>query len=447
MLRHSLCRGRSEPGRRPSGFTLVELLVVIAIIGILIALLLPAVQAAREAARRSQCNNNLKQIGLGLQHYADTNKSFPYDALWGMNQNNPLLGTTVPTQLTFHYPWSVMILPFMEQVPLYNAINKRGPIFNQSPQYPTVAILPTVVQAQNPPPFFGYIQGQQVPPYRCPSDGTFNGPTDIPTPASGTTFGPAMWINYAGSVGVGFYPAIANPGVIGESKFTGPFGTKGFFSFNEPTNFGSIKDGTSNTIAVAEVTACSVAAPVATGTQSYNTAPAQDLAIGVTGTGQPIPQIWSIPGGTTAWQPPPLAQGGLGKQRSNLYSTPTGAGAYVPMIFRAAMVALTESITGSGPCSITSPTMYTGALGGACGAGGFEYGGAIGTQSIYGVAPLYNGIFSPNSNWPGPDSNHPGVILAVFGDGHTNAIQNSVTFAVWASLNTRQGGEPVTGEF
>lgn len=96
------------------GFTLVELLVVIAIIGILVALLLPAIQAAREAARRTQCNNNLKNIGLGLQNYHDTYKTFPMGAM-----HSGIRGTST----TYIGPsWQFGILPFMEQRNIYDKI-------------------------------------------------------------------------------------------------------------------------------------------------------------------------------------------------------------------------------------------------------------------------------------------------------------------------------------
>jgi len=90
-------------------FTLVELLVVIAIIGILIALLLPAVQAAREAARRSQCTNNLKQYGVALHNYIDTHKVFPISSDWGPND----------TQLG----WQPRILPFSEARQIWDQLN------------------------------------------------------------------------------------------------------------------------------------------------------------------------------------------------------------------------------------------------------------------------------------------------------------------------------------
>src|SRR5215208_4704520 len=88
------------------GFTLIELLVVIAIIGVLIALLLPAVQMAREAARRTQCVNNLKQIGLALHNYADGFNALPPSSVTGYN------GTAF-----FWQGWSVQsrLMPYLEQ--------------------------------------------------------------------------------------------------------------------------------------------------------------------------------------------------------------------------------------------------------------------------------------------------------------------------------------------
>ncbi|QDV38421.1 DUF1559 domain-containing protein [Tautonia plasticadhaerens] len=104
---------------RRSGFTLIELLVVIAIIGVLIALLLPAVQSAREAARRAQCTNNLKQIGIALHNYHDQLGSFPPGAIADESRGSIWSGTSQMNVLA----WRALILPQMEGGNVYNALN------------------------------------------------------------------------------------------------------------------------------------------------------------------------------------------------------------------------------------------------------------------------------------------------------------------------------------
>jgi prepilin-type N-terminal cleavage/methylation domain-containing protein/prepilin-type processing-associated H-X9-DG protein len=146
-------------------FTLIELLVVIAIIGVLIALLLPAVQAAREAARRSQCVNNLKQMALAIHNYASANNDAlpPHyvDDPWIPSQQNAIL-------LNQSQSLQARILPYMEQIVIYNSINWDIP----SRWGPTVPVPPDV--DSNTGGIWGVIQmtalTNQIKSFLCPSD-------------------------------------------------------------------------------------------------------------------------------------------------------------------------------------------------------------------------------------------------------------------------------------
>ena len=123
-----------------SGFTLVELLVVIAIIGVLVALLLPAVQAAREAARRSSCSNNLKQLGLALQNYHDTHNVLPLGTL-NANVTSEFSGLRMT--------WALPLFPFMEQGNVHSQYDFSQPYYSaincDSATKPTAAQIPTML--------------------------------------------------------------------------------------------------------------------------------------------------------------------------------------------------------------------------------------------------------------------------------------------------------------
>jgi prepilin-type N-terminal cleavage/methylation domain-containing protein len=202
------------------GFTLVELLVVIAIIGILVALLLPAVQAAREAARRMSCSNNFRQIGLALHNYHDAYESFPPLAVWGHQ---------IPGQQyegAYHHTWIVMILPYIEQTALYNNTNKNLRIWGQQ----TVS--------------------QVLPVFMCPSDGEDVKPSQTHgifrtnySLSEGYHWWTGAFIDENWWRGAGYVV----PGPVADYS--------GIATISKTNTFANVRDGLSNTIFGAETTA------------------------------------------------------------------------------------------------------------------------------------------------------------------------------------------------
>ncbi|MBW8884620.1 MAG: DUF1559 domain-containing protein [Planctomycetia bacterium] len=209
-----------KPFRAKLGFTLVELLVVIAIIGVLVALLLPAVQTAREAARRAQCSNNLKQVGLAMTQYADTYKgAFPvgeYNWGWGT--------------------WLVGLMPYIEQKALFDQYKGFGGI--------TVADVNVVYSATANLP----VTRTQIQAYTCPSDST--------TASLGSRSG-ITYHNYVANHGSTTLQRQATFGTMlnGQpNKFKGaPFIYVGSATSNpQVVRFADVFDGLSNTLAFSE---------------------------------------------------------------------------------------------------------------------------------------------------------------------------------------------------
>lgn len=160
---------RSSLAKR--AFTLVELLVVIAIIGVMVGLLLPAVQAAREAARRMSCGNNMKQLGLALHNYHDTFGTMGWNSDSGdtaADANN--VAMRHPVNRWMQFSWVVYALPFMEQQPMYDAINFNTATSMSHPTNTLLAETP-ISTVMCPSAAHERVNGGQVQGYRHPGGG------------------------------------------------------------------------------------------------------------------------------------------------------------------------------------------------------------------------------------------------------------------------------------
>ncbi|MDR0869984.1 MAG: DUF1559 domain-containing protein [Planctomycetaceae bacterium] len=219
------------------GFTLVELLVVIAIIGVLIALLLPAVQAAREAARRMQCSNNLKQIGLALHNYHDTMGSFPAGSQSaGVRRNDGTIPVATSGDPYVGGEWRfsvrVIILPFIEGQAAWDGIKSLDRQFSFS-------LLPWSAETQQ------FLVGP-FPAFRCPSDGEAQLQSNYITNNGSRT----CRYSYRYSLGDGMWNCTESP----DAPYPGNprTGSRGMFSHMHFKGIEYASDGTSNTVGFSE---------------------------------------------------------------------------------------------------------------------------------------------------------------------------------------------------
>ena len=208
-----------ESSRR--GFTLIELLVVLAVIGLLVSLLLPAVQQVREAARKTQCKNNLKQLGLALHNYHDTFDGLPPGAVTNV-VSSATSNCTVSglTNRSTYAPWSVLLLPYLGQTPRYQQFDCDRSFAGLI--HPPA---PTANDAE---------QQRSNAAFECPSD-----------PNNGKGFANS---NYFGVMGGG-----AQPDCAGTGPYSGRvFSYNGLFQNNSRWRLTDVLDGTSNTFLLGE---------------------------------------------------------------------------------------------------------------------------------------------------------------------------------------------------
>ncbi len=347
-----------------TGFTLVELLVVIAIIGVLVALLLPAIQAAREAARRSSCGNNLKQLGLGLQNYHDARKVFPYSEVTYPSASVGGYQSYIPAP--YRGPtWVVALMPFIECGNIMTLYNKQGFWMDH--------------------PTNQSFRGATLPFMLCPSDPFAPIPMNGSGVATGNYLGGAIgpqnnWGRgcYAANISVYYSAQDLYTFGSGATAWLTAVNAKGVMSPTYSLSIKQILDGTSKTVALAEIRA-DIDPTTSRGTWSVGSASSGLYCFG----------------GTSSYA---ISQGSKGDPGPNYTGNPapTTAGNNNDG----------DVIQGCGQSSITYAQEF--ALGMGC---------------------VHNN-FNPVA---GPKSTHPGGVQTVFCDGSVHWIDDSIEVGAYAS--------------